>query len=447
MSTAGAQSKLRALVLKNSFYEVVGYGTSQALRLLSNLVLTRLLFPEAFGLMALVGIVLYGLSMLSDVGILQSVVQNERGEDEDFLNTAWTMQIVRGAGLCVVTAVVAYPVALAYGERQLFPLLLAAGGQLLIGGFVSTSLLSLRRQIQSAKLMIIEVGVQLMTLVGVVVTAYLWRSVWALLIGSVLGTVLRVIWSHRIDVGYRNRLKWDKSAWKEITGFGRWIFGSSIATFISSQSDRLLLGHLLGVATLGVYSIAVFVSDAIRTLVTRVVGDVFYPVFSRERHKGNDYLRDEYYFLRLRLDLAVLPAMGMLSMLGDFLIQFMWDERYADAGWMLRILCLRIATACAMQPCEVCLVATGASRFGFGRSVARMIGVMIGIPLGYHFGGMEGLVWGVALSELPAALVLWPAAARRGLFRLSRELLSVLLYGLGLLAGATARYLAVGAWF
>lgn len=434
------------MVLQNSVVEVLTYGATQALRLGSNLILTRLLFPEAFGLMVVVGIVLFGLTMLSDVGILQAVIQNPRGDDEDFLNTAWTLQIMRGGLLCVLTWCIAYPASLFFDKPELFGLLLAAGGQLVIAGFESTSLLTLRRQVASRKLAVIEIGVQFATFVAVVATAMVWQSVWALLIGASIGGLVRLIWSHLIDVGYRNRLEWDKSAWQEITKFGRWIFGSSVATFLSSQSDRLLLGRLLGMSTLGVYSVALMLSEVVGAAVSRVVSGVLYPVFSRVSQEEPEMLRDEYYAARLRLDAAALPALGALTMLGDFIVILLWDLRYVEAGWMLRVLAIRAAFACIMLPCEVCLVATGESRFGFIRSVVRMFAVLIGVPLGYAWGGAEGLVLAVALSEVPAAFILWPAAARRGLFKITREIRAFVFFGLGVMLASYIRYLATGEW-
>ena len=434
------------MVLQNSVVEVLTYGATQALRLGSNLILTRLLFPEAFGLMVVVGIVLFGLTMLSDVGILQAVIQNPRGDDEDFLNTAWTLQIMRGGLLCVLTWCIAYPASLFFDKPELFGLLLAAGGQLVIAGFESTSLLTLRRQVASRKLAVIEIGVQFATFVAVVATAMVWQSVWALLIGASIGGLVRLVWSHLIDVGYRNRLEWDKSAWQEITKFGRWIFGSSVATFLSSQSDRLLLGRLLGMSTLGVYSVALMLSEVVGAAVSRVVSGVLYPVFSRVSQEEPEMLRDEYYAARLRLDAAALPALGALTMLGDFIVILLWDLRYVEAGWMLRVLAIRAAFACIMLPCEVCLVATGESRFGFIRSVVRMFAVLIGVPLGYAWGGAEGLVLAVALSEVPAAFILWPAAARRGLFKITREIRAFVFFGLGVMLASYIRYLATWEW-
>lgn len=443
MGEGTEQTNRRRLVVRNSVYEVGAQFGRQGLSLVSNLVLTRLLFPEAFGLMQVVSIVLFGLTMLSDVGIVQAVIQNPRGDEKRFLDTAWTMQILRGGILCGLTWALAWPVSLFYGEPMLLDLLLVAGVQLVIAGFESTSFFTLRRQVQSLRLASVELSVQLAQLVATVATAFVWRSVWALLIGAVFGGLVRLVWSHLIPVGYRNSFAWDPEARREITRFGRWIYGSSIASFIYTQFARVVLGRLLGMATLGVYGVAALVTEAISGAVSRITGGVFYPIFSRVSESEPEQLRSEYYFARLRVDAVALTVLGGLSVLGDVVVDLLWDPRYADAGWMLRILCLRVAVACVMLPCEVCLVATGESRFGFARSVVTMIAIVIGVPIGYQLAGTEGLVWAVAISEIPTIFVLWPAAARRGLLSLPRELLAVCFFAGGALLGLAVRFMAV----
>ena len=90
---------LRAKAMRGSAMTIISFGGQNVLRLGSNLILTRLLFPEAFGLMALVQVFMGGLQMFSDLGIQASIIQNSRGDDPDFLNTAWTIQVIRGTCL------------------------------------------------------------------------------------------------------------------------------------------------------------------------------------------------------------------------------------------------------------------------------------------------------------------------------------------------------------
>jgi len=130
---------LKALALKGSIWTVAGFGTQKILQLLSNLILTRILFPEAFGLMALVHVFMVGLVMFSDVGINPAIIQNKRGEDTAFLNTAWTIQVVRGFILWATACLIAYPASILYGHALLFPLLCAVGSTAAITGFQTTA--------------------------------------------------------------------------------------------------------------------------------------------------------------------------------------------------------------------------------------------------------------------------------------------------------------------
>src|ERR687885_208624 len=112
-------SSLKNQALRGTVWTIAGYGASQVLRLGSNIILTRLLLPEFFGLMNLVNVFIIGLHLFSDVGLGPSVVQNKRGDDPDFLNTAWTIQVGRGIILWICSLILAWPVSQFYNEPQL----------------------------------------------------------------------------------------------------------------------------------------------------------------------------------------------------------------------------------------------------------------------------------------------------------------------------------------
>src|SRR5262245_44517632 len=121
---AGAAAiPLKSRVISGSIWTIGSYVATQVLRLGGNLIFARLLYPEAFGLMALVTIFVQGLAMFSDIGIGPSIIQSRRGEDPRFLNTAWTIQVVRGFLLWTVSAVGARPFAIWYGKPELASLI------------------------------------------------------------------------------------------------------------------------------------------------------------------------------------------------------------------------------------------------------------------------------------------------------------------------------------
>lgn len=431
---------LRRLALRGSLFELAGYAATYILRFASSTVLRSLLFPAAFGVMEVVNGINIGLVMLSDVGIQQAIVQSKRGDEPVFLDTAWTMHVVRGLGLWLVACLAAYPASLLAGDPDLATYIPIASLGIVLLGFGSTSEFSLRRRMTLGRVIMMDVICQVTTMSVTITWAYLHPSVWALVAGGIANAAVRVSLTHWLagHVGHRNRFAWDPEVRKEIFEFGKWITGSSAVFFASSWGDRLLLVAFLGTATSGVYATAVLIAESIGAALDRVVHGVFYPLFSRVGREGTDRLRHVYYATRLRFDAMTMTATGTLVVLGPWIIRLLFDERYADAGWMLRVLALRSAMTSVVAPCETCLTSLGHTRFGFYQNVARAIWVLAGVPIAFWVAGVEGVVWVTALSMVPSALVLWPKFRSIGILRIDRELLAW-----GFFAGGLALGLAI----
>src|SRR5262249_58146491 len=115
------------LLLRGSAWTIGAFGLSQGLRLVTNVVLARLLAPELFGIMVIVNSARIGLELISDVGIGQNIVHNPDAENPDFYNTAWTLQLIRAAGLWMIFAAASIPLAHFYNTPILASVLPVAG--------------------------------------------------------------------------------------------------------------------------------------------------------------------------------------------------------------------------------------------------------------------------------------------------------------------------------
>src|SRR4051794_30378113 len=147
-----APRTLKQMATHGSLWIIAGYGTSQVLRFGSNLVLAKLLFPQAFGLMAIVNGIMQGLVMLSDVGIGQSIIRHSRRDDPEFYNTAWTLQIVRGMFLTLLGIALAWPLGHFYHEPFLTRFIAVVSLTTLISGFNSTKIFTANRDMQLARI-------------------------------------------------------------------------------------------------------------------------------------------------------------------------------------------------------------------------------------------------------------------------------------------------------
>ena len=247
---------IRTGVVRGSLWTIAGYGAGQVLRLAGNIVVSRLVLPEAFGIMALVNIFLQGLTMFSDVGIEPAIVQNRRGDEPRFYNTAWTVQVLRGMVLFVVSCLAAWPFAAAYDEPRLAWLIPAAAATTLVAGWNSTALFAARRHLMLAPLTLLDLTAQGTGVTVMCLLAWHGANVWSMVGGAVATTLVTLVGSHRLLPNYANRFAWDRSALHELVRFGKWILVSTIVTFCALQIDRLMLGRMISKDQLGVYSVA-----------------------------------------------------------------------------------------------------------------------------------------------------------------------------------------------
>jgi O-antigen/teichoic acid export membrane protein len=211
------------------------YGCSMGIRVINSAILTRLLMPEAFGLMVLVGTLIVGVSLMSDIGLGPNVIQSRRGDDPVLLNTVWTLQVLRGAAIFVISLLLAPAVALIYHEPRLMALLPALGLIVIIGSFNSTNLLSMSRHLGVRRLFLLDITAQIFGLLVTVCCALIHPSVWALVIGATFYSAYRLVLSfyRPLIPGIRNSFRWDRESVHSVVHFGKWILLSTAFCFFA----------------------------------------------------------------------------------------------------------------------------------------------------------------------------------------------------------------------
>lgn len=410
--TAGrAASSLRTLALRGTGWAVVGYAFGQVLRLGSNLVLAWLLVPEAFGLMFLVNVFMQGLQMCSDVGIGPSIIQHARGANTAFLDTAWTIQIIRGWVLWLCACILAWPTAWLFSQNdpsawQLLHLLPVVGLTAVFSGFFSTRLYTLNRELSMGRLTMIQLTSQIAGIVVMIVWASVHRSVWALAAGGIAVSVCKLWLSHSAIPGKSNRLAWDSNAAREMFHFGKWIAASTAVAFLAMQADRLLLGNLVSMQMLGVYGFGMMVATLPRELVAHLTTSVLFPALSKHGRDTSDDLGEKVYLSRRVILPAAAVAVLAVVLLAPPFFQLLYPEVFHDAGTIAQLLSVAMWLAVLVATTDRCLLAMGNAR---ALAVGNIVNVVVTVPAaiaGYFIGGLAGFILGYACGTLANLLVI-----------------------------------------
>jgi O-antigen/teichoic acid export membrane protein len=329
---------LRGRALRGSALTFFQFGASNALRLASNLVLTRLLFPEIFGLMAIVMVIMTGLQMFSDMGFRLAIIQNKRGDDPVFLNTAWTMQIARGVLLWLAACALAQPLAYFYQQPMLMQILPVMAFAAVISGFDSTRLATANRNMMLGRLTTVHLGVQALSILVMITLAYVMESIWAIVVGNLVGALATSILSHLYLPGQPNRIQFEFAAAKGLFHFGKYIFIATIAGFLASQGDRAILGKFVSLSDLAVYNIAFFLASVPLMLSSTVVDRIVFPLYTNRPPSASSDNRRKLAEARFLVTAILFALAATLSITGDWLIRLLYDSRYHEAGPILVLL-------------------------------------------------------------------------------------------------------------
>ena len=409
-------SSLMARVLRSASWLLIGYGGSQALRLAANLILTRLLFPEAFGLMALVGVVTVGLTMFSDVGIGPSIAQNKRGDDPDFLDTAWTIQVIRGFGLWLGACLLAWPVAQFYGEADLALFLPIAAISLVVAGFNPTRIETANRHLLVGRLTVLDLISQMIGIVCMVMLALAMESVLALVLGGVIQTLAKLVLTHAFLPGHVNRFRWEKQAADELIRFGKWIFLSTAFWFVTSQGDRAILGKFLSLEALGLYNIGFFLASFPMMLGHAVTQRVLIPVYRDRPVRATAENRAAQRKLRFILTSGILSLLLGMAFAGPWLAGLLYDDRYLPSGPMVTLIACSLIPSVIGMTYDQAALAAGDSRSFFTFSAIRAVVQVTLLLIGVSYFGLIGAIAAVGLAGLLVHPVLIWLARRHGVW-------------------------------
>jgi O-antigen/teichoic acid export membrane protein len=441
------ESRFRSLesrALKGTYFVVAFYGLGMAMRFAGSIVLTRLFAPELFGLMTLVTTIIVGLNLLSHIGLEDSVIQNPRGDDEAFLNTAWTILVLRGIALWLLMVILAWPFARLYEPRLLW-LLPALGFASVISGFSSPGLLSLSRHLGVARSSLLELICQFALYGVAIVWAYFDRTIWALVVARLASETLRTLLSYRLAKGgVRPRFVLEREAVRSLLTFGRWILIGTALTFFANQSDRLMLPKLLpksiAFQVLGVYGIAFSLSDLPRQIISQFSSKVGYPFIAKFAHQARPEFRKVLHKYRIMVLVVGAVLLTFTICVGDVFILHVYKKPYHGAAWMIAIFGLGLWHTLLYSTISPAIMSLQKTHYNALANLLYFIALSVLLPIGYSYFGIVGAVAAVAVSDLPMYIVNVYASYQEGLGMMRQDALMTLFFIGTLAAGFVIRH-------
>lgn len=387
---------------------------TRLLGLLSTLILTRLLMPSDFGLIALGSSFVVALDAVSALGIEDALVR-EKAPDRELYDTGFTLNLIRSALTGTILAASAWPTANFFREPRLADVLLALALGTVASGLTNIGIVDFRRNFSFDKEFRLLILPRLAGVLTTVVAAVLMRSYLALIAGILTSRSLAIILSYVMHP-YRPRLS--LRAWRHLAGFSVWTWALGTAALVRDRGDGFLIGWSLDATQVGIYSIGTEIADLPTTELVAPLGRACFSGFAAARHAGEDsgqtYLRVVAFVTLLTFPIAV-----GISLLADPIVRLAFGQKWLEAILIIQVTALFCSTTVFGQISNVLFGAHAMLRSLFVITLAGMtLRVVLLIVLLPRY-GILGAVFAAGIPMLCEYAIYVELTLRRFELRLS----------------------------
>jgi lipopolysaccharide exporter len=380
---------LKAKVFRGGAWLGGGSVAEQAFRFGRSMILTRLLAPEAFGIMAVIMSASSVIHTITDIGVKEALIQNPRGTEEHYMRAAWWLGLGRAVGIASFVCLMAPWIAKFYGNAEMTPLLRVATLAVVLDGAFSSRAYIAMKEMKFSRWAWINHGGGIIGILITITLSFFLRDVWALVLGVCAESAARCTLSF-VLCPFLPSFSWNKEAMQDLLRFSKGLFGLSFLNLIFARSDIFVLAKLYPAAQLGLYSMAIYLAQTPINYLINLLGQTMLPTFSQIQNDDSRVNRIMVQVSSLLLFLGI-PALVFVFFCGHSLLTIVFGQRYSAATAALIVTCAVALVNTLNSQLTVVFYAKGRPQL-HRRCVFTMALIMVVIT--YPFAKWFGLVGG-----------------------------------------------------
>lgn len=298
----------------------------KSIGLVGMIILARLLAPQDFGLVAMAAAVVALVELVRSFGFDVALIQNQDATREHY-DTAWTFNIILGVAIALGLLLVAHPAAVFFDEPRLEAVIQWLAVPAFVTGFDNVGTVLFRKELELHKefkyLLLKRIAMFAIT----VPLAFVFRSYWALVAGTVAGKTIGVGLSYLLHP-YRPSLC--LAARRQLFGFGKWLIIGSTVNFFSQKSADFAIGKFAGAHALGVFGISYDLSTMISSQLTAPINRAVFPGYAKKSH-DLALLRNSYLDVMGVMASLATPAAFGLAAVAPLAVPLVLGEQWMEA--------------------------------------------------------------------------------------------------------------------
>lgn len=383
-------------VRRGVVWKLASLVTSQALRLVSLVVLASALSPREFGLAGMALAVWSAARVFTDLALASALVQSSEIDEQDRSTAFW---VGSASGLILALAGLAASGAVAdfFREPDLKWLFATLGLGSFAASLASTHMALLTRAMDFRTLELISMSATLGG-AGVGVTlAFAGAGAWAIILSSLITSFVTSALAWMFSP-WRPQLLFSRASLRRLAGFASLFFAARLVVAVQRAADRLLIGRFLGATALGIYTIPASIVFLPTARLVDPIRSVLFPAFSRLQRSPAELA--EAWLRVTRLVCALLaPILVILAAGADEIVSIALPSRWSEAAPVLRILALAGLFQLAGAMNAVVLAALDRLSTVLRVVILTVLLSLIGFTIGRHY-GLEGAAAGYAAGTV-----------------------------------------------
>ncbi|MFC6733726.1 lipopolysaccharide biosynthesis protein [Haladaptatus sp. DYSN1] len=395
---------LRQKALHSGFWAGFLNVSDRGLQIFKLLILGNILAPASFGILGIALLTKMMLWQLTQLGLNTALIQQKEENIDEYLDTAWSINLFRG--LCIFAAVfVTAPfIADVFREPLAGPVIQVIGISVILDSLINPATVYFQKELEFYKEYIFNFSKSIVDVVVTITAALIWQSVWALVVGLLLSGVVKVIASYLLH-SYRPKLAFKTEKAKEMLTFGKWIWVTSLVTFMATSGDDAFVGWYLSAGALGLYQMAFRLSNAPATEVTQTIASVSLPLFSKLQDDKNRLKKAYLRMFGLTSVIGLPMAIGIILVAPEF-TEFALGDKWIEMVPAMQIMAIAGLFRAYGKTGGVLFQGYGSPHWDFRMNLVRVITIIVSIaPLTSRW-GITGTALAITLG-MGSALPIW----------------------------------------
>ena len=362
---------------------------------ISGIILARLLMPEDYGAIGMLAIFMSLAEVFIDAGFGSALIQKKNPTQTDY-STVFYFNIAMSGVLYAVLFFSAPAIALFYRMPILCDVLRVQGVILFIYAFNIIQRNQIRKNLKFKKLSKITITTSVFSLIVTVAMAYMGFGVWALVAQNIVGALIPCVFFW-LTTEWRPTWEYSWASFKELFGFGSYMFFTHLLTTFCQRITGLLVGRWYDPATMGYYSKASKTAKYAYLSVSGVMIQTTYPLYASVQD-DKERLINMVKRITSTLAYITVPLLGMLILIAKPLFILLYSDRWLACVPYFQILCFGGMASCLQAVNQQTVAAIGKSKIFFVWTVVKQsVGVTVQV-VGLIVWGMWGLLVGKVLS-------------------------------------------------